>query len=170
MTHANQLVVKVCAGLLVPTNIMDKQMKSLPKSHTLLLVLVLCLSTLISLQTLEKNSCFKISVGQKLEIKVGLCNTAEQLIRDKTSWNRFSSPICHLGVWGQATPNEGVWGKSSPKNSRKTFQIEQAINLQSEQAGQSIYIQYINTKHCLFTHSTDSLLTLLYLSIIQRGV
>ena len=50
-------------------------MKTFLKSHTLLISLALCLSTVISLWTLEKNSCFKISLNQELEIKVGLCNS-----------------------------------------------------------------------------------------------
>lgn len=49
-------------------------MKSFIKSHTLLASLALCLSTVISLWTLEKDSCFTITLNQELEIKVGFCS------------------------------------------------------------------------------------------------
>ena len=46
-------------------------MKNLIKSHTLLLSLALCLSAVLSYSALEKDSCFEISVNERIKIKAG---------------------------------------------------------------------------------------------------
>ena len=45
-------------------------MKNFIKSHTLLLSLALCLSTVLSFWALEKDRCFEIKMKERLEIKV----------------------------------------------------------------------------------------------------
>ena len=48
-------------------------MKNLIKSHTLILILALCLSTILSFQALEKNSCFEVDVSKQVKVKAGRC-------------------------------------------------------------------------------------------------
>lgn len=43
------------------------------KSNVLLMSISLCLLATVSIWTLEKNSCFQITIQEKISMKVGLC-------------------------------------------------------------------------------------------------
>ena len=48
-------------------------MKNFLKSHTLLLALCLCLLTILGLCTLEKRSCLKVIIYEKIQFIIGFC-------------------------------------------------------------------------------------------------
>ena len=50
-------------------------MKNFLHSHTVLISIALCFSTILSYQALEKNNCFEIQISEKIKIKAGYCIT-----------------------------------------------------------------------------------------------
>ena len=48
-------------------------MRNLLRSHTLIVIIALCLSTILSCLAIIKNNCFEIQIDEKTRIKAGHC-------------------------------------------------------------------------------------------------
>ena len=48
-------------------------MKILLKTHTLVVIIALCLSTILSCLAIIKNNCFEIQIDEKARIRAGYC-------------------------------------------------------------------------------------------------
>ena len=48
-------------------------MKSLLKSNTLVFSLTLCLSTILGLWAIERNTCFAV-ISEQITVKIGFCD------------------------------------------------------------------------------------------------
>ena len=65
--------IKVHIVFLVEYRIGEYTMKNLLKSHTLVVIIALCLSTILSYQAIKQNNCFEIQINERTKIKAGYC-------------------------------------------------------------------------------------------------